>query len=109
MAMRHNYRQILSYNPVKKEVLVYRPLGEDVIFRPRIYLETFYEVWGLSDHTNEIVLGLSLTNDLFQLSPAEYGTYIKEDWYSGQDINKGSVLAAISRYKLKHNLPFDEY
>lgn len=107
--MRHNYRQILSYDPVKKAVIEYRALGEEYIFQKRWYDEVFYEVWALSNHTTEVVLGFSLAGDMYQLSPAGYGTYVKEDIYSAQTISKGAVLRAISEYKMKHNMPFDEY
>lgn len=106
--MRHNYKRILSYDPIKKEVINYRGLGEEYIFRDRWYDEVFYEIWALSNHTTEVVLGFSLNGDMYQLSPAQYGTYVKEDLYSAQTINKSSVLAAISKYKMKHNIPFDE-
>lgn len=106
--MRHNYRRILSYDPVKKEVIQYRALGEDYIFNFRRYDEVFYEVWALSNHTTEVVLGFSLANDMYQLSPASYGTYVKEDMYSAQTIPKGSVLAAIANYKKRHHISFDE-
>lgn len=106
--MRHNYRRILSYNPVKKEVTVYRAFTEDDIFDYKYYDEMFYEVWALSNHTTETVLGFSLANDIYQLSPARYGTYVKEDFYGGESINKGAVLSAIVRYKAKNHINFDE-
>lgn len=106
--MRHNYRRMLAYNPVKKEVTVYRAFTEDDIFDSQLYDETFYEVWALSNHTTETVIGFSLTNDIYQLSPAGYGTYVKEDYYAGGGINKGAVLTAIAEYKKKNNVDFDE-
>lgn len=106
--MRHNYRRMLSYDPVKKQVTNYRALGEDYIFRERWYDEAFFELWALSNHATEVVLGFSLNGDMYQLSVANYGTYIKEDIYSAQTISKGAVLAAIANYKKKHNIPFDE-
>lgn len=106
--MRHNYRRMLIYDPVKKKVIKYRPLAEKYIFQSGWYEEVFNSLWEISDHNREVVLGFSLNGDLYQLSPADYGTYIKEDLYSAQTIPKGSVLAAIARYKQQHNLPFDE-
>lgn len=99
---------MLAYNPVKKEVTVYRAFTEDDIFDSQLYDETFYEVWALSNHTTETVIGFSLTNDIYQLSPAGYGTYVKEDYYAGGSINKGAVLTAIAEYKKKNNVDFDE-
>lgn len=106
--MRHNYRRILSYDPIKKEVTAYRAFTEDDIFNSRLYDEMFYEVWALSNHATETVIGFSLTNDIYQLSPAGYGTYVKEDIYGGGSVNKGAVLAAIAKYKTKNNIIFDE-
>lgn len=106
--MRHNYRRILAYDPIKKEVTAYRAFTEDDIFNSRLYDEMFYEVWALSNHTTETVIGFSLTNDIYQLSPAGYGAYVKEDIYGGGSINKGAVLSAIARYKAKNNIVFDE-
>jgi len=106
--MRHNYRRILAYDPIKKEVTAYRAFTEDDIFNSRLYDEGFYEVWALSNHTTETVIGFSLTNDLYQLSPAGYETYVKEDYYGGGGIDKGSVLTAITKYKVKNHLEMDE-
>lgn len=106
--MRHNYKRIFSYDPIKKEVTNYRSLGEECIFNSHWYDEIFYEVWALSNHTNEVVLGVSLSGDMYQLSPAGYGKYVKEDAYSAQTIHKGAVLTAIANYKKAHDLPFDE-
>lgn len=106
--MRHNYKRILSYDPVSKEVKQYRALGEEYLFNERLYDEVFYEIWALSNHTTEVTLGFSLTGDMYQLSPAPYGTYVREDLYSAQTIKKGSVLTAIADFKKKNNLPFDE-
>lgn len=106
--MRHNYRRMLAYNPVKKEVTQYKPLGEDFIFRDKWYDEIFFTLWNNSNHTTEVILGISLNGDLYQLSPAAYGGYVKEDIYSAQTISKGAVLAAIATYKKNHNMKFDE-
>lgn len=106
--MRHNYRRILSYDPIKKEVTAYRAFTEDDIFNSRLYDEMFYEVWALSNHATETVIGFSLTNDIYQLSPAGYGTYVKEDIHGGGSVNKSAVLSAITRYKEKNNIKLDE-
>lgn len=96
--MRHNYKCILAYDPVKKEVTNYCGLGEEYIFHGDYYDEIFYEVWALANHQTSVVLGLSLTGDMYQLSPAQYGTYVKEDLFSAQTIKKGSVLTAIAKF-----------
>lgn len=106
--MRHNYRKMLAYDPVKKEVKIYRTFRERDIFNGQKYDEVFYEIWALSDHTTQVVLGLSLSGDMYQLSPASYGRYVKEDMYSAQTINKGSVLRAVAEYIMKNKLPFGD-
>lgn len=106
--MRHNYRKMIAYDPVKKEVKDYRSLGQEYIFNGQKYDEVFYELWALSNHTTEVLLGISLSGDLYQLSPASYGRYVKEDFYSAQTINKGSVLRAVSEYIMRNNLPFGD-
>lgn len=106
--MRHNYRKMLSYNPVEKRVINYIELGEEYLFASRRLDEEFYKLWGLSNHTTEAILGVSIGGDLYQLSPVEYGSYIKEDLYSAQTIHKGAVLTAIATYKKQHHIPFDD-
>lgn len=107
--MRHNYGRILAYDPAENRVTVYKPLGEEYIFEDKMLDEAFYEVLAKTNRMNEVVLGFSLTGDMYQLSPAGYGTYVKEDIYSAQKINKSKVLTAISTYKEQHNLSFEEY
>lgn len=107
--MRHNYGRILAYDPVEDRVTVYKPLGEEYIFADKKLNEVFYEVLAKTNRMNEVVVGFSLTGDLYQLSPAGYGTYVKEDFWTGTMFNKSKILAAIARYKTEHNLPFDEY
>lgn len=106
--MRHNYGRIIAYDPIDNKVTVYKPLGEEYIFQDKKLDEVFYEVLAKTDRMNEMVLGFSLTGDMYQLSPAGYGTYVKEDIYSAQRVDKGKVLAAIVHYKKQHNISFDE-
>lgn len=107
--MRHNYGRILAYDPVEDRVTVYKSLGEEYIFEEKKLDEVFYEVLAKTNRINELVLGFTLTNDMYQLSPAAYGTYVKEDYWSAVKLNRGKILAAISRYKKEHHLKFEEY
>lgn len=105
--MRHNYRRIVAYDPVSDRVTVCKELGEDYIFQEKWLDEAFYEVLGKTDRMNEVVLGFSLANDMYQLSPAPYGTYVKEDFYTAQDINKSRVLVAVDKYRQKHHIKYE--
>lgn len=105
--MRHNYRQIVAYDPVDNKVTVYKALGEEYIFEGKKLDEVFYEVLAKTNRMNELVLGFSLSGDMYQLSPAGYGTYVKEDIYTAKMISRGRILTAIATYKKEHHLPFD--
>lgn len=107
--MRHNYGRILAYDPIEDRVTVYKALGEEYLFEDKKLDEVFYEVLAKTDRMNELVLGFSLTGDLYQLSPAGYGTYVKEDYWSAVKLNRSKILTAIARYKERHNMKFDEY
>lgn len=104
--MRHFYRKILSYNPIKKQVISYGAIGENDIFNTKKQDKIFEEIWSSSDHMQEVVLGFTVSNDMYQLSEASYG-YIKEDFYSANIIQKGAVLRAIDIYRMDNHLPFD--
>lgn len=104
--MRHFYRKILSYNPIKKEVVAYEAVGENDIFNTKKQDKLFQKIWESSNHIQEVVLAFTVSNDMYQLSEASYG-YIKEDPYSAGTIKKGAVLRAIDIYRMDHKLSFD--
>ena len=107
--MRHNYKHLLAYDPALDKVTVYKFLGEEYIFEERMLDEAFYEVLSKTNRMDEMVLGFSLTGDMYQLAPAGYGTYVKEDLYSTQMLSKGKVLRALAKYKMDNNIKFEEY
>lgn len=106
--MRHNYKQLVAYDPAENRVTVYKSLGEEYLFEEKKLDTAFYEVYYKTNRMNEMVLGISVSGDLYQLSPAAYGTYIKEDAPSTRFLHKGKLLCAIAKYKQEHNIPFDE-
>lgn len=106
--MRHNYKQIVAYDPAENRVSVYKALGEEYLFEEKKLDTAFYEVYYKTNRMNEMIIGISVGGDLYQLSPANYGTYIKEDSTSIRFLHKGKVLCAIIDYKKKHNIPFDD-
>lgn len=106
--MRHNYKQIIAYDPADNKVTAYKFLGEQYIFAEKELDAEFYKIYYGTNRMNEMILGISVGGDLYQLSPANYGTYIKEDSTSTRFLKKGRILCAITEYKKKHNIPFDE-
>lgn len=106
--MRHNYKQLIAYDPADNRVTVYKFLGEEYLFEEKKLDTAFYEVYYKTNRMNEMVLGISVGGDLYQLSPASYGTYIKEDATSTRFLSMGKILCAITKYKEQHNIPFDE-
>lgn len=106
--MKHNYKKIVAYNNVTNTVSCLRRLPESALFNSRASDEAFYDVYMMADKGVEMIIGISLTGDMYQLSPASYGTYIKEDATTiSKFIHKGKLLVAIADYQKKNNIPFD--
>lgn len=107
--MRHWYKKIFAYNPTENKVTVLKIMPESALFNSRMMGEGFWEVYNAADHTSTIIIGASLTNTYYQLSPAPYGTYIKEDAGSMEMIDRIKLLGAISRYQTEHKLWSNDY
>lgn len=105
--MRHAYKKIVAYNPAENVVTFCKKVPEDDIFDSKASDEAFYDVYMAVDRVTNMIIGVSLTGNMYQLSPAGYGTYVKEDERSLEFINKSKLLVAISDYMKKHNIPFD--
>jgi len=106
--MKHNYRQIVAYNNVSNVVTNLLLLPETTIFNSKASDEAFYDVYMMANKGEEMIIGVSLGGDIYQLSPAAYGTYIKEDSTTlARFINKSKFLCAVADYKKKNNIPFD--
>lgn len=105
--MRHNYKCIVAYDPAENQITFYKGLGEEYLFEEKLLDTAFYEVYYNTNKMNEMILGISVGGDLYQLSPASYGTYIKEDSTSTRFLKKGRVLCAITAYKQKHDIPLE--
>lgn len=105
--MRHSYRKIVAYNPAENIVTHCKKMNSDDIFDSKASDEAFYDVYMSVDRVTNIIIGISLTGDMYQLSPAGYGTYIKEDEKSLSFINRSKLLVAIADFQKKHNIPFD--
>lgn len=106
--MRHAYKKIVAYNPAENIVTACHKMSEDAIFNSRASDEAFYDVFMSVDKVTNMIIGVSLTGNMYQLSPAGYGTYVKEDEKSLAFINRSKLLVAIADYMKKHNIPFDK-
>ena len=105
--MKHNYKKIIAYDPANNTVTFYKKIPEDLIFDPKASDEAFYDVFLNVDRVTNMIIGVSLTGDMYQLSPAVYGTYIKEDSRSISFISRSKLLSAIADFQKKNNIPFD--
>lgn len=99
---------MVGYNPCKREVTFYRHLTFDEASDPDLSDDAFFGVFEAIDPTKEMVVGISIAGNLYQLSPASYSNYVRENARTMEHINKGSLLTAIATYKKKHRIPFDE-
>lgn len=105
-------------NKVYKKLVVYCPTDNSVSWVERLPYEVavdesasndaFFHVWELVNRSREIVVGITLGGDCYQLSPASYGTYIKESWSSMRLINRPRMLCAISKYQEAHPSYLDD-
>lgn len=102
--MKHCYRNIVAYNPTDNVVTACKVVSEDALFDSKASDEAFYDVFMTVDRVKDIIIGVSLTGDMYQLSPAVYGTYVKEDSRSMNLLNKSRILVAIADYKKKHRM-----
>ncbi len=105
--MRHAYKKIVAYNPAENTISCCIKIPEDAIFNSKASDEAFYDAYMQVDKVTNMIIGISLTGNMYQLSPAGYGTYVKEDEKSIAFINKSKLLVAISDYMKKNNIPFD--
>lgn len=106
--MRHAYKRIVAYNPADNTISCCRSISEDLIFEPKALDEAFYDVYMQVDRVTNMIIGISLTGNMYQLSPAGYGTYVKEDEKSLSFINRPKLLVAIADFMKKNNIPFDK-
>lgn len=106
--MKKFYRVIVAYNPLKNKITEFRRLDMYSDTYETDSTEMFYKVLGLIDRTSDIILGKTINNNFYQLSPTPYGTYIKEDASSvDKFINKSKLLVAIANYQKEKNIHFD--
>ena len=101
------YKKLIAYNPTKNEVSYIRLLTYGEATSERASNAAFYDIYELIDRKNTIIIGMTIGGDYLQLSPAAYGTYIKENASSVKFLNKGRMLCAIEQYHRKKRMPYD--
>lgn len=101
------YKKIVAYNPTVNTVSCLKKLDIDQAMDDKASDEAFFEVYMQTDKVAEMVIGISVGGDMYQLSPASYGTYIKENSTTMAFVNKNKLLVAIADYHKKHHIPFD--
>ena len=104
-------------NKVYKKLVIYCPTEDKISWLEKVPYETavdekasdevFFHVWDLVNRSREILVGVTLGGECYQLSPAGYGTYIKESWKSMQMVDKPRLLCAIASYQKSHKIAFD--
>ena len=101
------YKKIVIYCPTDNTISHLEPIPYDVAIDEKASDAIFYKVWEKVNRSREIVVGVTIGGDFYQLSPAQYGTYIKESWNSMQLINRPRLLCCIAKYHETHKIPFD--
>lgn len=102
------YKTIVGYNPCKKKVTFYRHLTYEEAIDDKLSDDAFYGVFEAIDPRQEMVVGVTIAGNYYQLSPSGYKTYIKENAKTMEGIHKGALLTAIIKYKEEKRIPLDE-
>ena len=105
--MRHAYSKIVAYDPANNQIACCLKVDADMMMDEKASDEAFYNVYLAVDRVSNIIIGITITGDMYQLSPAVYGTYVKEDARSLSFINRPRLLVAIADYMKRNNIPFD--
>lgn len=107
--MKHNYRKIVAYNPAKNEVTAMQVIGPENIFYPSVYQKAFRDVYEKADIANDMIIGVGIARELYQLSPAPYSNYIKEDTDTMKFIDRPKFFRACDIFHQKNNIPYPDY
>lgn len=107
--MKHNYRKIVAYNPAKNEVTAMEVIDPENIFYTSVYQKAFRDVYEKADVANDMIIGIGIARELYQLSPAPYSNYIKEDVDTMKFIDRPKFFRACDVFHMKHNIPYPDY
>lgn len=100
------YKKIIAYNPTENVVTRIHLLTYSQATDGKASDDAFYCVYNQMDRKHEIIVGVSIYGNYYQLSPAGYGTYIKENENSMRFIDKGKMLCAIAKYHAVNHIPY---
>lgn len=105
-------------NKIYHKIIVYRPSTNEVQYLEKLSFETaicgvasdrcFYRAYEHMDKVRDVVIGITKGRDMYQLSPAAYGSYVKESEKSMELFNRSKILCAVDRYHAKHRIPYDD-
>ena len=101
------YKKLVVYSPTDCKISWIEKVPYDTAIDEKASDAVFYHVWDLVNRSREIVVGVTIGGDFYQLSPAGYGTYIKESYSSMELIDRSKLLCAIARYHETHKMSFD--
>lgn len=107
--MKHSYRKIVAYNPAKNEVTAMVCIEPDKIFYNSVYQKAFHDVYDQADTANEMIIGIGIARELYQLSPAPYSNYIKEDVDTMKFVDRSKFFRACDIFHMKNNIPYPDY
>lgn len=107
--MKHSYRRIVAYNPSKNVITAMEVMTPDQIFCASAYSRAFSNVYDKANTSEEMIIGVGLAKELYQLSPAPYSNYIKEDVDTMKFIDRGKFFRAVDDYHAKHRIPYPNY
>lgn len=105
--MNKMYRKIIVYRPSTNEVQYLEKLSYEEAISGVASDQAFYRAYETVDKARDVVIGVTRGRDMYQLSPAAYGSYIKESEKSMELFNRSKILCAIDRFHAKHNIPYD--
>lgn len=105
-------------NKIYRKIIVYRPSTNEVQYLEKLSYEAaicgvasdrcFYRAYNAMDKVRDVVIGITLGRDMYQLSPAAYGSYVKESDKSMELFDRSKILCAVARYHAKNNIPYDD-
>lgn len=107
--MKHSYRKIVAYNPSENIVTAMEVFGPDKIFCNSVFQKGFNDVYNKADTNNDIIIGVGIARELYQLSPAPYSNYIKEDIDTMKFIDRNKFFRAVDVFHQKNNIPYPDY
>lgn len=107
--MKHSYRRIVAYNPAQNIITAMEVFSPDKIFLDSVFQKGFRDVYAKADVANDMIIGVGVARELYQLSPASYSNYIKEDTDTMKFIDRNKFFRAVDVYHQKNNIPYPDY